>query len=303
MTKLLKLGDWEANLQKICGNYKAIASKNKRHVHGFISCFVKNGLEVAEVNCDLDYINRTVSDIGKDNQHQFFLLEQKQGHCLISQRNVDVYLNPGDFALMDSSYPVSMHYDGTFSSQISHHLPAEAMLSLRHSNSTNLYLAADTPKAQILRGYLDNIFNDDRDAWLDNEKKMALQNLVTISFVGDARNETEEDILFKQAIIYIKNNFTDSELKPILIANNLGVSLRNLQKCFQKYGKTLGSFICETRLNFACQMLSINVNSSKKYSISNLAFESGFGDLSYFNRRFKQRYGCSPTAYKDYTLV
>ena len=29
-----------------------------------------------------------------------------------------------------------------------------------------------------------------------------------------------------------------------------------------------------------------------------LAFESGFGDLSYFNRRFRRRYGRSPSEVK-----
>lgn len=31
------------------------------------------------------------------------------------------------------------------------------------------------------------------------------------------------------------------------------------------------------------------------WTVSAIAFEAGFGDVSYFNRRFRRRYGGSPT--------
>jgi len=35
-----------------------------------------------------------------------------------------------------------------------------------------------------------------------------------------------------------------------------------------------------------------------RLSISTVAFEVGFGDLSYFNRSFRKRFGCSPSQAK-----
>jgi AraC-like DNA-binding protein len=35
-------------------------------------------------------------------------------------------------------------------------------------------------------------------------------------------------------------------------------------------------------------------------SIASLAFEVGFGDLSYFNRAFKRFYGVTPSEVRDY---
>lgn len=34
-------------------------------------------------------------------------------------------------------------------------------------------------------------------------------------------------------------------------------------------------------------------------SIASVAFDAGFGDLSYFNRAFKRRYGATPSEIRD----
>ncbi len=83
-----------------------------------------------------------------------------------------------------------------------------------------------------------------------------------------------------------------------MLAELQGVSLRELQKVFQKSGHTIGSVICEYRLQQTVQKLSLTHNTIQRHSITNLALECGFADLSYFNRRFKRRFGCCPTKYK-----
>lgn len=57
--------------------------------------------------------------------------------------------------------------------------------------------------------------------------------------------------------------------------------------------KTLIEVVMEFRIKHACYLLA-----TTDLNISQVAMESGFGDLPYFNRRFKKMMGCNPSTYK-----
>src|SRR6056297_775933 len=60
----------------------------------------------------------------------------------------------------------------------------------------------------------------------------------------------------------------------------------------EKSGKSLSQFVNEMRIAYACRLI-IEGN----HSISQVCFESGFNNLSNFNRTFKRQTGFTPTAY------
>ena len=57
--------------------------------------------------------------------------------------------------------------------------------------------------------------------------------------------------------------------------------------------KTLIEVVMEFRIKHASYLLA-----TTDLNISQVAMESGFGDLPYFNRRFKKMMGCNPSTYK-----
>lgn len=57
--------------------------------------------------------------------------------------------------------------------------------------------------------------------------------------------------------------------------------------------KTLIEVVMEFRIKHACYLLA-----TTDLNINQVAMESGFGDLPYFNRRFKKMMGCNPSTYK-----
>jgi len=61
----------------------------------------------------------------------------------------------------------------------------------------------------------------------------------------------------------------------------------------QVVGVTPHQFILRTRLNRA----AVRLRRSSE-SVSTIAFEAGFNDLSTFNRRFRRVMGASPSAYR-----
>jgi AraC-like DNA-binding protein len=72
-----------------------------------------------------------------------------------------------------------------------------------------------------------------------------------------------------------------------------GVSPRYVQMLFEGEGLTFSQFLLDQRLNHAHRML--NDPRSAGRTITTIAYDSGFGDVSYFNRAFRRRYGESPS--------
>ncbi len=85
----------------------------------------------------------------------------------------------------------------------------------------------------------------------------------------------------------------DREISIWDIARTQGVSPRYVQKLFEEAGTTFTEYVLALRLEAARTMLA-----SPRYArwtIVAIALEAGFGDLSYFNRRFKARYHQTPS--------
>lgn len=76
------------------------------------------------------------------------------------------------------------------------------------------------------------------------------------------------------------------------LAGTYGVTTRYFQKLFEAEGRTFSDYLLERRLERAFHML--RDGNRVHLAVSAIAFEVGFGDLSYFNRTFKKRFGATP---------
>lgn len=83
-------------------------------------------------------------------------------------------------------------------------------------------------------------------------------------------------------------NLTLSEL-----AARHRVTPRYIQRLFESDGSSLTQFVLDERLARAHRLLRGTRDAQR--TISEIAFAVGFGDLSYFNRSFRRRYGMTPS--------
>ncbi|GAA2610831.1 MULTISPECIES: helix-turn-helix transcriptional regulator [Streptomyces] len=89
-----------------------------------------------------------------------------------------------------------------------------------------------------------------------------------------------------------EQRLADADLSPAMLARELNVSVRTLQRAFAAGGETVTAYIRERRLESARQALS-----ATRLTVSEIAAHWQFADSSHFSRAFKQRYGVSPTEY------
>jgi AraC-like DNA-binding protein len=91
----------------------------------------------------------------------------------------------------------------------------------------------------------------------------------------------------------ILNSLDRHELSLAGLAARHGVTPRHVQMLFESDGTTFSRFLLDQRLARAHRMLSNPVLTEQ--TISTIAYEAGFGDLSHFNRAFRRRYGETPS--------
>jgi AraC-like DNA-binding protein len=77
------------------------------------------------------------------------------------------------------------------------------------------------------------------------------------------------------------------------VAAHQGISESYVRKLFESDGTSFSEFVLGQRLVRAHRFLTDPRFAAR--SITSVAFDSGFGDVSYFNRSFRRRYGATPS--------
>jgi transcriptional regulator GlxA family with amidase domain len=86
----------------------------------------------------------------------------------------------------------------------------------------------------------------------------------------------------------------EEDLSLATLAARYRCTPRSIQRLFEAEGTTFSEYLMSQRLARAHRVLTDPRNADQK--ISAVAFDCGFGDLSYFHRSFRRHYGESPAA-------
>jgi len=126
------------------------------------------------------------------------------------------------------------------------------------------------------------------------------ENEKVVGIIGITRPLLEQKALpkkyelFSEVIDYIRANLA----KTIVVADlarAANLSESQLRRKFQQeFGLSPQAFIQRARLQTAAHLLRSETN-----TISQVAFQSGFSDQSYFTRQFKKLFGKTPKSYSQ----
>jgi AraC-like DNA-binding protein len=98
-----------------------------------------------------------------------------------------------------------------------------------------------------------------------------------------------------QAILAeIKAHFAEPGFSPGAVASRLGVSPRYVQDVLHDTGVSFTERVMELKLQKARAMLA----GAGALKIIDVAYDCGFGDISYFNRCFRRRFGAAPGEFR-----
>lgn len=114
--------------------------------------------------------------------------------------------------------------------------------------------------------------------------------LSSMGFVNSFKSTGKTNLV--EVYEYIIKNFKE-RITLEDVANIACMNPTAFSRVFKRVNrKTFSEYLNEVRIGYACKLLM-----EEKYSISEICFESGFNNISNFNRQFKKTTNYSPTEY------
>jgi AraC-like DNA-binding protein len=178
-----------------------------------------------------------------------------------------------------------------------HNIDAAVLRPIRHG----------TGVLRLLKNYVDAVFDDPALATAGIRRLIVTQlcDLVaaTLGATRDAAAVAEGRGIRAARLRAIKDDIdahlANGDLSPGAVAKRQQISDSYIRKLFADEGTSFSQFVLGGRLERARRMLTEPRWLHR--SIASIAFDAGFGDLSYFNRTFKRRYGVTPSDLRDAT--
>ena len=161
-------------------------------------------------------------------------------------------------------------------------------------------MAGDAQGIRLLTGYADLLINNSATAEMLGARaaghlydlaalavgaSMSVEAIAERSSIGKARLAVARRTIAKR--------LREPDLNVTSIARHQGVTPRYLQRLFEAEGMSFSEFLRDSRLDLAFELLS--ETTSGEESISAIAYDCGFSDLSHFNRSFRKRFERTPS--------
>ncbi|MFV0386603.1 helix-turn-helix domain-containing protein [Paracoccus sp. (in: a-proteobacteria)] len=299
---MLSFEEWDHRLRSNCGHYYSQPGKARRSATGQFRMHRRHGVEIAEIGCAIDRIERTRRGIGRDDAEHIFLLLQQCGTTRVTHCGRHEILGPGECILLDSTAPGELGFDGQDVAFLSAHLPRALCLEGRPkplcagrkidrthplcASFQSLVSPVTAPAAEYSPDFIGDLvglaFGDD-NAGLD------------------AMRVRRREHRYGLILSVIDRHLTDPALTLDWLAVQVHMSRRQVQREFHEHDTCFSAHLCARRLKFVAEHLRQAARLQQNPSISDLAYRSGFGDISHFNHMFRQRYGMSPRAFQEET--
>lgn len=289
-----RLAYWNGLLSSVFPGMTVAGSENIKA--DWSSCQLGD-ITIALARSDRARVSRWHAGSATEASRRGLIHLQSNGVSITSQHGKAATLGGGDmtFCLADDPYEIQLSDRNTmlvvdFPVDLVAERPLQSgeVVSRRSPHAGMLH---DFIGSLLAKDWQDPIEEDDRQVFRD-----LVANLVRQSFRGQSHFiPPASDVSLRERVLaFVEDNLDQSQLRTGFIANRLSVPSRAIQAVFAELATTPSAYIIERRLARAADRLRTRKESD---SITDLALELGFSDCSHFTRRFKARYGVSPSRF------
>ena len=268
--------------------------------HVEITLHALPALKMASTRCSPARVMRT-KQLVDDGDDGFCLGLPSAGGVIASARNQELTVHAHDTVLTSWAesttfvHPAPVRFISLF-------MPRAALTPLvRNVDDAVMRLIPHNVEAlRLLTGYVNLLENQMPEA--PELRRLAVTHVydlvaLTIGATRDAANLAAGRGVSAARLSAIKTDIIDNLARPDLsvgtVAARQGVTPRYVQALFEGEDTTFSEFVLGQRLVRAHRMLTDWRFAG--WTITAIAFEAGFGDLSYFNRAFRRVYAASPS--------
>lgn len=243
----------------------------------------------------------TREDVG-DGNDDFSIHMNLSGLSIVAGRGNEITLRDGDAVLLSYSVSRTITRPGLVHHRIVR-LPRASLAPLvRNIDDAVLRpIPRGTGTLNLLMNYVGALINDPVIVMPEMRQLIVSQlcDLIAVALgaTGDAAAAAEGRGIRAARLRAIKSDIeahlAHSDLSPAAVARRQRISDSYIRKLFEGEETSFSEFVLVRRLVRAHRMLTDRRWADR--SIAWIAFQSGFGDLSYFNRTFKRFYGSPPS--------
>ena len=210
-------------------------------------------------------------------------------------------LEEGDFVLYDPSKPLWLTFE-EYTQAIVLRVPlATAEERIPHlRNQAGLRVSGQSGPGALFSSFMRNAWEElernEYGEWIDALSD-AIWPLLDMAYaplrpaIETNRREERRRSLFEA----VEADLTDPDLDVHRLARRMGVSARYVQMLFAELGTTPRAFIQNRRLELAARRLE---REGTDVTVTDVAYDVGFNDLSSFCRAFRRRFEMSPRNYR-----
>lgn len=261
---------------------------------------------IGRLDGSIDRIKRSPCDVASDGADNFCVALHNGRSDIISIQNTQETTTSRDTAVLLTAEPGEMvggPENGWYAINIS-----RARLLALVPNADDLIgkpLDASSPALRHLGRYAEFLIGlkQESDPALDRHIETTLVDLVALAL--GARGVPPEMAVTRglraarlhDILAAIKSGFHDPEFSSQSVARRLGLSRRYVNDLLAESGSSFAERVLEMRLDKARVMLIDAAHIRLK--ISEIAWTSGFNEVPYFNRRFRRRFGMTPTELRE----
>lgn len=224
------------------------------------------------------------------------------GTAMRSQDDRSSVQRPGEFVVID--HRPAAHESSTDSQSMFLELPRERLEGVLGSARlyTSLTMGADVVSTELTVKFFHELvrLRDQLDP--DSATRMASVgvDLIVASIAErmalDLPQPLGGNVLVQRAKAHVEANLGDPSLDPPQLAAAVGVSPRRLQQLFHERGQDVSDWIWQRRLEVAADRLTDPAFTN--LTIATLAAGCGFTSRVSFTRRFKSRFGLTPSDFR-----
>lgn len=229
---------------------------------------------------------------------------QLRGTSVQVQDGKEICLREGEWTCTDTTRPMSLRLQGDFE-QLLVHIPRSVLLPAIGPTErfTSMHLGESNPLGHVVTSFLQSVGGvlDRVSPSVAATLEETAVSLIMTSFAERASIRLDHPSWPKKALHFRAQEFAqrhsrNPNLTPTRLAAELNISLRYLQEIFAETGTSPSDFIWECRLRHAERDLRNPVLAG--LNVSDIALRCGFSDTAHFSRRFKERTGLSPRAFR-----
>jgi AraC-like DNA-binding protein/mannose-6-phosphate isomerase-like protein (cupin superfamily) len=285
-----------------------ITPPQKGELFNEMSIYPWQQLRLSTIRSHAISLERLSPEPSSDNQDCYFAVMLCSGNYKLEQAGREVFLKAGEMTFYDATRPHRISIPESFSKvlvSIPRSLLKQTIRNVDDLTATKISATSGLPAitTNFIRTTVQQLSSLKQSEF--NSLSEQLLNMFTLTLSGTETAQLQSNTKHRRLLLtrvkqQIMTQLFDPDLDANVIASRIGISKRYLNNLFHEEETSLMGFVLDHRMA-ECRKQLLNILQQEK-TISEIAFQAGFNNMSHFSRVFKSYFGHSPREYRQLYL-